>query len=304
MNKLLSAFLLLLATWAVASCSSTRRGISATPPSDSLTHTAGDSIVQPDTAALVRFGPVGPMPDSAPGQSEETRPATTTATTPLANAALLVALLPHAMPDATWRTFSGRAKVHFEGGGDSHDFSANIRMEQGKGIWISATAVLNFEVARLLITPDTVWLLDRLSRSVTALPFSQIGTLLPLQTDFASLQSLITGGPLQTMVSTRQALDTGAFFLLLGAAPNLVQALQFSKVDTSLNLQYIATGASNMLCEYGAHTRLSGHRFSAKRNLRLSDRGNEFGLTMEFQKATFDETVELPFSIPDSYQRK
>jgi hypothetical protein len=44
-----------------------------------------------------------------------------------------------------YSTFSGRAKVDYEGGGESHELNASIRMERDKRIWISITALLGWK---------------------------------------------------------------------------------------------------------------------------------------------------------------
>lgn len=301
MNKALPALLTIALAFMAGSCGSVRRAASGSATDSTALAIPDSSLARADTA-FVRMGPVGPLPDT--GFRDESPGAATIPGTGLSSDALLEALLPYAIPDTTWTTFNARAKLHVEGGGQSHDISANIRMEQGKSIWVSATALLNFEVGRLLITPDTVWLLDRLNRTATVLPFSEIGQLLPLQTDFYSLQSLITGGVVRTGHTPDRALDTGTNLMLLSLAPDFLQALQFSKADTGLRLQYIATPESSMLCEYDDPGLRSGHRFPARRNLRLNDRGAQYRLTMEFIKADFDTPVELPFSIPASYQRR
>lgn len=304
MSRHFCALLSVLAVLALWSCSSTRRLPAVLTAKDSLAAATGDSLYIAVGDTLTHFGFVGPRPDTGTRATNDTGAITATALPPSLQHELLQTLARYAVPDAGWNTFSGRAKVHFEGGGQSHDFVANIRMERGKTIWISATALLNLEVARLLITPDTLWMLDRLSRTAQALPFAQINQLLPLQTDFNSLQSLLLGGPLQTNAIPMQALDTGATLLLLSRGPAATQALRFSKADTSLMLQYIATAGSSMLCEYGGVSRLSGHRFPAVRNLQLNAAGADYRLTMEFVKADYDVPIDLPFSIPGSYQKK
>jgi len=304
MNKALPALAAIALAGSLASCGffrGTSRSNENTVDS-TLALNPDTAALAPDTGRFVHFGTIGPTPDST--FADESAKPENASHVAQGNAMLLAALRPRWVADTSWSSFSGRAKLHFEGGGQSHDFAASIRMEQGKSIWISATALLNLEIARVLITPDSIWILNRLSREARVLAFSQINLLLPLPADFGSLQSLITGAPLQTGHQPMIALDTAGTFVLGYASPDFVQMLQFSKPDTSLDMQYIAARESTMQCEYKSQTMVSGRRFSSQRELSLSDRGASYRLSIEFSKAAFNEPVELPFSIPDSYQRK
>ncbi len=301
MNKLLFATLGLVLIWSLNGCGLFRRGPRSSSSSDSVQTKAPtiDSIVL-DSVGVVHIGRMGPLPDSG---LETSAPEIATTTKPSVPSPLQ-AWVHYTLPDTAWTTFNARVKAQFYGGGQQLDFNTNIRMEQGKRIWISATALLNFEVARLLLTPDTVWLINRLTRTVQVVPFSQINQILPLQTDFASLQSLITGGVIRTGEAFNDLHDTAGVFVLQHLSDALTQTLLFSKADTNLVLQYLATSETSMQCRYDDFSRPSGHRFSGKRDLQLSDRGANYRLKMEFTRVDYDGRVDFPFSIPDSYRRK
>ncbi|MBS1615350.1 MAG: DUF4292 domain-containing protein [Bacteroidetes bacterium] len=296
MNNIRTAFVATLLVLGLSACGIFHRKTVSKQDTVSKADSSANPALK-DSSVFARIGPIGPMPDTG----FSTTPATASATTSQPNN-LLLALLPHALPDSQWHSFSGRADAHFEGAGQSHDFNASIRMERGKSIWVSATAVLNFEVARLLITPDSVWLINRLTRSVFALPFDKMDALLPIKADFESLQSLILGSPMRLQPNV--AKDTAALLVLAYSAPGKVQLLQFSKSDTSLQLQYLASETSSMSCSYSNRSLKDGHLFPASRRLRLSDQGAGYLLNLDFNKVSFDAPTTFPFSIPDNYQRK
>src|SRR5690606_17028532 len=64
------------------------------------------------------------------------------------------------MTNLDFHTFSGRAKTKIEMGKNVHDVTLNVRIERNKAIWLSVTAILGVEVARVLITPDSVKILN------------------------------------------------------------------------------------------------------------------------------------------------
>jgi hypothetical protein len=218
--------------------------------------------------------------------------------------ALLSALLPLWSAETPWRTFNGKAKVHYEGKGEDHSLTANIRMEKDKRIWISAIGLGVFEVARILITPDTVQIIDRMHKEVRVLPFSQLSSLLPIRGDFASIQNLIIGDAMRTGQVPNMAKDTADELFLGFVSPDLTHTLQFSKSDTSLHFQAISAPETFLLCQYSDYANENGRHFATTRKLSMTDKGDQHSLSLEFNKAGFDEAIETPFSIPDKYERK
>jgi hypothetical protein len=217
--------------------------------------------------------------------------------------ALLASLLPRWNEQLSWQTFDGKAKVHYEGKGESRDFTATFRMEKGSRIWVSVTALGIMEVARVLITPDTVQFIDRFNKKAHILPFNQLGSLLPIRGDFASLQSLIIGDAMQTGHQPNQAKDTADELIVSYISPEFNQRLQFSKADTSLHIQAISAPEAFLLCLYSDYITEAGHRFAASRALSMADKAEQHSLNMEFNKVAFNEAIETPFSIPAKYER-
>ena len=75
---------------------------------------------------------------------------------------LIDSLLPVWRHGIEYKTFAGKARMHYEAGDQKQDFTANIRVQKDNVIWVSATALGGIvQVARSrpqplasLITPD------------------------------------------------------------------------------------------------------------------------------------------------------
>src|SRR5215217_2150819 len=95
-----------------------------------------------------------------------------------------------------FETFSAKVKVDFEGSdGKKNDFNAFIRLRKDSVLWVSINALLGIEAFRILITPDSVKMLNKLDKvaQVRSLSYLQEVTQLPF--DFYTLQELIVGNP-------------------------------------------------------------------------------------------------------------
>jgi hypothetical protein len=283
MNRLLLLLLAITLAWGASSCNFYRRITGTKRPSADST-----ALVVKDTAR-------------APG---DTAAAASAIRADSAQQALLQRLLPLWNARTPWSTFSGNAKSHFEGKGEVPDFTAHIRMEKDKAIWISVTATfLNIEAARVLITPDTVQIQDKIQKESRVMSFREAGSLLPIPADFGALQSLIIGEAISAGHQPNVAKDTANALIAGFISPDLSLSMQFDKADSALHFQSIATPTSSVICEYSNWTRIGAHRFANTRNMVMTDKADTYILNLDFSKAVFDEAVEMPFSIPDNYKR-
>ena len=95
--------------------------------------------------------------------------------------------------DFEW--FSSRNRIYLETGERSQTFSAKIRMRRDSVIWITASK-LNVEASRILITPDSIHIINRLDKEYYARDFRFLEQELGLTVDFNTLQQLIIGNAL------------------------------------------------------------------------------------------------------------
>lgn len=220
---------------------------------------------------------------------------------------LIQGLLPIWNRTISYSTFSGKAKVHFEGKGDKQDFTANIHMERDKRIWVSITALGLFEAARALITPDSIIVIDRLHHTVQAIAFAEAGKLLPVNVDFSTLQRLIIGDVLQTGDTPNDATLSGDGFSLHSGTAKYDQQITYNRGDSTIRqqqLRVLTDNGTSLMIQYGDYGDNSGRKFSSKRVMNMTDKGEQYLIEMDFNKADFDVPVEFSFSIPSRYERK
>lgn len=294
MNKCTLLLLLVFIACAISSCNVWRRGTGkrkAIPASDSTVvigpADSGSKVYR--DSALARI-------DSAAGASDTVPDA--------AQLALLAVYRPLWEAQTAFSTFSGKAKVQYEGKGESHDLSATIRIEKDRKIWVSITALGLLEVARALITPDSIIAIDRIHKEVRMLPFAEAGKVLPAQVDFATLQSLIVGGVLRTAYPLTKVTDTVGQLFLTASSADYVQRVTYSKSDTTISAQSLAARGALLQGIYFNYALIGGRQFPNNRDLTMSDKGETHFVKLEFSRAVFDEPVDMGFSIPAKYERK
>jgi hypothetical protein len=208
-----------------------------------------------------------------------------------------------------FKTFSGRAKVSYVGGnGDGADVTAYINILKDSMIWISIHAVLGIEGFRVLITHDSVKIMQRQGHVVLFRSVSYLQQEIHLPVDFASLQDLLIGNPVfldTTNVQYYKKEQTGLSLIAMG---NLFRnyltldpkdnTLRHSKLDNEDPMQALDCDLS-----YGDYQQKGGNLFSTYRKISVVTKSN-LEIEMNFKEFKFNEDLSFAFSIPKNYKRK
>src|ERR1700744_4094657 len=110
-----------------------------------------------------------------------------------------------------FNTFSGKAKSRITLNNSSNDVTMNIRINKGHKIWISITAIAGLEVARALITPDSIMVINKLQGLYLKKPFSYVYKYAGDQLDYNSVEALFVGNAIPQLLNDKAMLaaDSG-----------------------------------------------------------------------------------------------
>jgi hypothetical protein len=206
-----------------------------------------------------------------------------------------------------YRTFSGKAKVHFEGKEESQDFTAGIRVKKDSCIWVDITALGGMvHAARILITTDSFFMLNYLQKEYSKIALTDVAKVLPTQVDFNSLQNVITGEPLRNGIITDVA-ELGNSWLVHVADSTYLQSVNCSKADSTISMDEVNTRAPNgpkATMHFNRYEYTCGKRIAMSRVVNIQNLQDRFLLEMDFQTIEFDKDFEMPFSIPSKFNQK
>jgi len=87
-----------------------------------------------------------------------------------------------------------KARVSAKVDGDQYNVTANINMQKGEMIAVSVRK-LGFEVARLVVSKDSILLLNRLERSYVLYDMAGFGKFIGFPVDLPLLQDMLIGNP-------------------------------------------------------------------------------------------------------------
>jgi hypothetical protein len=211
-----------------------------------------------------------------------------------------------------FQTFSGRFHVHYQGeDGKNNELNAFVRIRKDSMIWVSINAnvgPVNIEVFRVLITRDSVKILDKLKKVARLRSVSYLQDQVHLPVDFYTVQDILIGNPvfmdtthvLYYRTETRGGISlfsvgtTFSNFLSL----NSDYTLQHSKLDDTDPLR-ARTGDMT----YGEYDYSGAVPFSTYRKVSVAEK-TKVDIEMQIKQFKFNEPLNVSFSIPKNYKRR
>lgn len=227
--------------------------------------------------------------------------------TPAPSKQLIDSLTPLWKNRLVYKTFSGKAKMHFDGPDQKQEFTAHIRMRKDSVIWINITALSGMvQAARILITPDSFFMINYQDQEVTKVALKDAGKILPTKVDFSSLQNFIAGDPLRDGTITNASAEPGKWSVEVNDT-DYIQQYTYSKKDSTLLTAQLSTHNSagpKAFTLYSNYAVIDKRRISTLRTLNIQKGADNYSLDMNFGKIDFDLQWDYPFSIPANYTVK
>lgn len=205
------------------------------------------------------------------------------------------------------QTFSAKMKVHYEGSdGKDYEFNAFIRLQKDKMIWISINAVLGIEAFRAVITPDSVKVLNKLDKIYQLRSVSYLQEMSHMPFDFKTFQSILLGNPIYLDSNILYYTKDAQGISLLSVGPSYRNYLTLNndlRLKHSILDDVDPMQARSFDISYGQYDKVDTAYFSTYRKIVASEKGR-LDVELIFNKFSFNENLNFPFTIPKNYKRK
>jgi len=219
---------------------------------------------------------------------------------------------------AQW--ISGKASVETDIEGKSNSFDISMRIRKDSVIWITISPLLGIEVARVLITRDSVKFMDRYHKKFQVTDYNFLNDLLRMNIDFEIVQGILTGNIFAYKKSKFNSvfIEENQYYILSSLGkhklkrsleekdPNkpVIQDMWISdssyriiklsieddRVDKSLITDYDDFRATSAgLFPFKSHTKIKAEK--------------AVNISIEYSKIVVNEEQQFPFTIPGSYAR-
>jgi len=204
----------------------------------------------------------------------------------------------------SFNTFAGKAKTKLDINGNTNDVTLNIRIQRDKKIWVSITAIAGIEVARAMITPDSLLLINKLQSLYLRKPFSYVNKYAGEQVNYRTLESLLIGNAIPELLTENAEFKTDSGNTTLTG--NLSEVLY--KLMLGPDMKATQTNLSNQ--NAGQTLQVTNSAFIQATNKIMPSqidiasvvKDKKIQVNLHYTKADYDLPVEFPFSIPSRYQ--
>lgn len=206
-----------------------------------------------------------------------------------------------------YNTFSAKVKFDYQGPNDENHATANIHMKKDSIIWVSITGPLNYEGMRLIITKDSVKLINYLDHTYQFNTVSYLQELVDAPLSFYDLQDIIVGNPVfvdsnvvsyKSSVNGLQVLMVGKLFKNMVTFDKANLKVVHSKLDDVDPIR-------NRTCDitYSNYRTQDSVSFSMSREITFAEK-SKLDISLDFKQYSFNQPETYPFNIPKRAKRK
>lgn len=208
---------------------------------------------------------------------------------------------------------TAKSKVSFESSKQNFDnTNLNIRMKKDSLIWISVTGV-GFEVARGLITPDSIIFMDKFHKQYFVFTYEQLSKRYNFELNFALLQSVIVGNlPFPALPADRFTKQEN--FYVINQDKGRIGVVNYVAEDNKKLTKLNATenGTNNTFAlEYTDFRAVNDLLFPFTSLVMLHVKSLQDGkasdtkITLKHSRVDIQaQSPGFPFSVPSGYTRK
>lgn len=195
----------------------------------------------------------------------------------------------------------GKGKLNIDN--KENDVNITMRIKKDEQIWVSVSAIIG-EVARVLITPDTVKIINRLEGNYIKKPFNFIQEFTNKQMDYSVLQSILIGNSIQKFISDSSKIeDLNSYFLVSGLTNDINYKFTYNSLKRLEQTDLIESNLEQELSiSYASHNVYNGLMFPGKIQMKSRVGKKLIGVQLQFSSINYNVPVEFPFTVPSRYE--
>lgn len=206
----------------------------------------------------------------------------------------------------SYNTISFTARMHFESEKEKQNFNAGFRLEKDKKIWVSIYAPVIGEVARALITPDSVWAMEKLNKNAYEYAYADLQKLVNVDVDFYSLQNIIVANPFAVTGVITDLVSLPLLKTVEVKNNEISNQLSFNINDSTMKQQHVittrASANSTILVSYAKYAFMDNVKRPTEITFHIQDLKGAAYLEMSINKMEINKPLEFPYKVPAKYK--
>lgn len=222
--------------------------------------------------------------------------------------------------ELTYNTISAKFNLEYKVNKKKTDFKGQIRIKKDSLIWISFSVDLGIEVARMLITNDSVKFINRINKTYFVGDYEYLNEFLETNIDYDVLQALIIGNDLTHYEDGkfRAHIDNLQYKLSTASRSKLRKYVKKNETDpvvfiqniwlspdnfkiTQLSLKEIKKQNKKLQANYSKFAAVDSQLFPKEVDFALqADKKTD--IRIKYSKITINKVLNFPFSVSKKYK--
>jgi hypothetical protein len=205
--------------------------------------------------------------------------------------------------------FTGKSKLKYLDGDESYNLMASIRIRYDSIIWISITPGIGVEVLRTVITPDSVFMINRLKKEFVAVSLDSLSQRLNFNVNYPMLQSILIGNLILPRKHNEKIIKDGDYYQLQQQTGDLTVNNFINSKSMKIEKLVITDDSTRnyMDVDYHNFQKIDSALFAMDNSINLfyTDKKKTINteIILTYTKASFtDKKVRFPFNIPNRYE--
>lgn len=203
--------------------------------------------------------------------------------------------------------FSGKMKIDFDGEKRLSGV-ANVRMKKDSVIWISLSPGLGVEVARILITHDSISVIDKFNKKYIITDFDKLSKKFSFDINYRLIESILLGNLItphttEKLVKLEQSFQYGQQINNFQLTNNIgIKSLKLEKlqIQDTVSKSMISINYNDFQL---VEDQIMPFNISSKLYKDLADIAST-KLDLEYNKAEIEKKeIKFPFNISQKYER-
>lgn len=203
-----------------------------------------------------------------------------------------------------YSTFNGKARTKLEINNKTFNATLNLRIKHQETIWISVTAFMGIEVARVLITPDSIKIMNRLQSEYIDKPFEYIYNFTGEEMAFDEVENLLVGNSMKFTFNPQvDFYYTSSGFEAQGNYMDLDFLMYFGNDFTLSQNNFSQKGTNQTLTSnYNEFQEIMGQKVPRDVQILIKTDKLDLNAIMNYNNIGLNDELSFPFQVPPSYK--
>ena len=204
---------------------------------------------------------------------------------------------------AEW--LSAKARVTVRDGKEVRKFTSYIRWQKDSVLWMNFKKV-SVEAARIKITPDSVFIIDRMNKQFVAEDFNYAQKNFDLPTNFDGLQAMLLGNSVFFGTGEMESDIHDNLYRLTGKTDTYLTGFWIEATTFLLRKMMVEDyrNGRKVTYEFSDYEKNNNQDFAHQRELRFdSEEFGDISVKVELSKVDLTNPVTIRFDIPEHYEQ-